>query len=64
MVVDKKAVVWCVAVVVKMSATGGGGGGGGQEEDKKPMDQAAHINLKVKGQVRVLITVLLWVTKL
>ncbi|KAH7517555.1 hypothetical protein FEM48_Zijuj09G0077400 [Ziziphus jujuba var. spinosa] len=34
-----------------MSATGGGGGGGGgQEEDKKPMDQAAHINLKVKGQ--------------
>ncbi|KAK0583087.1 hypothetical protein LWI29_033187 [Acer saccharum] len=32
-----------------MSATGGGGGGG-QEEDKKPMDQGAHINLKVKGQ--------------
>ncbi|KAK2648595.1 hypothetical protein Ddye_016084 [Dipteronia dyeriana] len=30
-----------------MSATGGGGG---QEEDKKPMDQGAHINLKVKGQ--------------
>ena len=22
------------------------------EEDKKPTDQAAHINLKVKGQVR------------
>lgn len=35
-----------------MSATGGGGSGG-QEEDKKPMDQAAHINLKVKGQVRI-----------
>ncbi|GAV70707.1 Rad60-SLD domain-containing protein [Cephalotus follicularis] len=36
---------------VKMSATGGGGGGaGGQEEDKKPTDQSAHINLKVKGQ--------------
>lgn len=35
-----------------MSATGGGGGGGGgQEEDKKPVDQSAHINLKVKGQV-------------
>lgn len=35
-----------------MSATGGGGaGGGGQEEDKKPADQSAHINLKVKGQV-------------
>ncbi|KAI3408944.1 Small ubiquitin-related modifier (SUMO) [Psidium guajava] len=29
-----------------MSATGGGGSG--QEEDKKP--EAAHINLKVKGQ--------------
>lgn len=28
--------------------------GAGQEEDKKPADQAAHINLKVKGQVRVL----------
>lgn len=36
---------------VKMSASGGGGGGGAQEEDKKPMDQSAHINLKVKGQV-------------
>ncbi|XP_008794618.1 small ubiquitin-related modifier 1-like [Phoenix dactylifera] len=24
--------------------------GAGQEEDKKPADQAAHINLKVKGQ--------------
>ena len=24
------------------------------EEDKKPTDQAAHINLKVKGQVRTL----------
>lgn len=23
-----------------------------QEEEKKPMDQSAHINLKVKGQVR------------
>ncbi|XP_042489919.1 small ubiquitin-related modifier 1-like [Macadamia integrifolia] len=23
---------------------------GAQEEEKKPMDQAAHINLKVKGQ--------------
>lgn len=23
----------------------------GQEEDKKPADSAAHINLKVKGQV-------------
>ncbi|RVW66757.1 Small ubiquitin-related modifier 1 [Vitis vinifera] len=36
-----------------MSATGGvaGAGTGGQEEDKKPMDQGAHINLKVKGQV-------------
>ena len=38
-----------------MSATVGGGGTGagtgGQEEDKKPMDQSAHINLKVKGQV-------------
>ncbi|KAF5741273.1 hypothetical protein HS088_TW10G00269 [Tripterygium wilfordii] len=35
-----------------MSATGGdaGGGGAGQEEDKKPGDQSAHINLKVKGQ--------------
>ncbi|KAI4356388.1 hypothetical protein L6164_000415 [Bauhinia variegata] len=29
---------------------GGGGGGGGQEEDKKPTDQGAHINLKVKCQ--------------
>lgn len=26
-----------------------------QEEDKKPADQAAHINLKVKGQVRFLV---------
>lgn len=35
-----------------MSATTGGGGGGGvPEEDKKPSDQSAHINLKVKGQV-------------
>lgn len=39
-----------------MSAATGGGGGGGAgvgapEEDKKPMDQSAHINLKVKGQV-------------
>ena len=38
-----------------MSATVGGGGTGvgtgGQEEDKKSMDQSAHINLKVKGQV-------------
>lgn len=36
------------------AAVGGGGTGvgtGGQEEDKKPMDQSAHINLKVKGQV-------------
>ncbi|KAK2990059.1 hypothetical protein RJ640_025422, partial [Escallonia rubra] len=33
-----------------MSAAADGGGGGGQEEDKKPSDQAAHINLKVKGQ--------------
>ncbi|KAL4597229.1 hypothetical protein ACB092_12G219700 [Castanea dentata] len=37
-----------------MSATVGGGGTGvgtgGQEEDEKPMDQSAHINLKVKGQ--------------
>ncbi|KAF3948339.1 hypothetical protein CMV_025647, partial [Castanea mollissima] len=33
-----------------MSATVGGVGTGGQEEDKKPMDQSAHINLKVKGQ--------------
>ncbi|KAE8666926.1 Small ubiquitin-related modifier 1 [Hibiscus syriacus] len=33
-----------------MSAAGAGGvGGGGAEEDKKPTD-AAHINLKVKGQ--------------
>ncbi|XWS31270.1 hypothetical protein CRYUN_Cryun23aG0063000 [Craigia yunnanensis] len=32
-----------------MSATGSAGGGG-QEEDKKPADQSAHINLKVKGQ--------------
>ncbi|RVW95603.1 Small ubiquitin-related modifier 2 [Vitis vinifera] len=32
-----------------MSATGGAAGG--QEEDKKPTDQGAHINLKVKGQV-------------
>ena len=37
-----------------MSATDGGGGGG-QEEDKKPADQSAHINLKVKGQVRLII---------
>ena len=40
---------------MKRSATVGGGGTGvgtgGQEEDKKPMDQSAHINLKVKGQV-------------
>ena len=28
--------------------------GAGQEEDKKPADQSAHINLKVKGQVRYL----------
>lgn len=33
------------------AASGGGGGGAGGEEDKKPMDQSAHINLKVKGQV-------------
>ncbi len=32
-----------------MSASGGGGAAG-QEEDKKPTDQGAHINLKVKGQ--------------
>ncbi|KAL6332125.1 hypothetical protein AAG906_025796 [Vitis piasezkii] len=32
-----------------MSATGGAAGG--QEEDKKPTDQGAHINLKVKGQL-------------
>ncbi|XP_019078636.1 DEAD-box ATP-dependent RNA helicase 10 isoform X3 [Vitis vinifera] len=32
-----------------MSATGGAAGG--QEEDKKPTDQGAHINLKVKGQI-------------
>lgn len=25
--------------------------GGAPEEDKKPSDQSAHINLKVKGQV-------------
>ncbi|KAK7854377.1 small ubiquitin-related modifier 2 [Quercus suber] len=40
-----------------MSATVGGGGTGvgtgGQEEDKKPMDQSAHINLKVKGQLEM-----------
>ena len=40
---------------MKRSATVGGGGTGvgteGQEEDRKPMDQSAHINLKVKGQV-------------
>lgn len=24
-----------------------------QEEDKKPVDQSAHINLKVKGQVKI-----------
>lgn len=37
---------------LNMSATAGGGGGGGvPEEDKKPTDQSAHINLKVKGQV-------------
>lgn len=35
-----------------MSAAGGGGGsGGGPEEERKPMEQSAHINLKVKGQV-------------
>lgn len=34
-----------------MSTTGGGAAGGVQEEDKKPSDQGAHINLKVKGQV-------------
>ncbi|KAL5998745.1 Small ubiquitin-related modifier 1 [Asimina triloba] len=34
-----------------MSGAGGAAGtGGAQEEDKKPMDQSAHINLKVKGQ--------------
>ena len=32
-----------------MSATGGEGGLA-QEDEKKPMDQSAHINLKVKGQ--------------
>ena len=37
----------------RMSASGGGGAG--QEEDKKPTDQGAHINLKVKGQVCFLI---------
>ena len=38
-----------------MSATGSGGAaGGGQDEDKKPADQSAHINLKVKGQVLLL----------
>lgn len=39
-----------------MSATGGGGSGsgGGREAEKKPLDQsAAHINLKVKGQVYI-----------
>lgn len=34
-----------------MSATGGGDG---QGEEKKPGDQSAHINLKVKGQVYIL----------
>ncbi|KAB2602135.1 small ubiquitin-related modifier 1-like [Pyrus ussuriensis x Pyrus communis] len=33
-----------------MSATDGGRGGGVREEGKKPPDQPAHINLKVKGQ--------------
>lgn len=33
---------------LKMSGTTGGA----PEEDKKPSDQSAHINLKVKGQVR------------
>ncbi|KAL7589282.1 small ubiquitin-related modifier 1 [Lactuca sativa] len=28
----------------------GGDGGLTQEDEKKPLDQAAHINLKVKGQ--------------
>ncbi|CDP03888.1 unnamed protein product [Coffea canephora] len=32
-----------------MSAPGSGAGGAG-DEDKKPTDQVAHINLKVKGQ--------------
>uniref|UniRef100_I1KZ61 Small ubiquitin-related modifier n=1 Tax=Glycine max TaxID=3847 RepID=I1KZ61_SOYBN len=34
-----------------MSASGGRGS---QEEEKKPSDQGAHINLKVKGQVSIL----------
>lgn len=32
--------------------------GAGQEEDKKPVDQSAHINLKVKGQVRDILLLL------
>ena len=38
-----------VDLVVEMS--GNDGGNGGATEDKKPGDQSAHINLKVKGQV-------------
>ena len=37
-----------------MSGTSDGGNGGGTE-DKKP-DQTAHINLKVKGQVSLLLS--------
>lgn len=30
-----------------------------QEEDKKPTDQAAHINLKVKGQVSLILSLIM-----
>lgn len=41
----------------------GGDGGLTQEDEKKPLDQAAHINLKVKGQVirRMIIFIYLFI---
>jgi uncharacterized membrane protein len=30
-----------------------------QEEDKKPTDQSAHINLKVKGQVSLILALIM-----
>lgn len=30
-----------------------------QEEDKKPTDQSAHINLKVKGQVSLILSLIM-----
>lgn len=33
------------------------------EEDKKPTEQGAHINLKVKGQVRSFVLSLLFISR-